>query len=370
MSNPLNCAGCRNPLPKREYLCCMKCEAVYDLDCANVSPKLFELLERKEQWKCPECKSKLPKTGNINTPVRNTTPATEKQGKKQVTNSIISPDGKSDCYVTHRVRPTRAATAVEPNSPATTDFTANDIIAELKVFMRDLISNQTDSLRETIADLMNSITKQNVLIKELESRVCTLERKSNEKIPCDFTALESTISQLQAEISDRDQAMLANDVEIAGCPESTNENCTHLVLTIAKKIGVELDVRDIVRAERAGPPRPIVEGAAPPRPRPLAVSLARQAPRDALMRAARVRRALTTEGLQIPGPVRSIYVNERLTKHNRMLFLKARQLARDLKFEYVWTRDGKIFVRKEHGKKRDRLRSESDLLRVFGKLSI
>jgi ubiquitin C-terminal hydrolase len=64
------CAGCRRPVPKREYLRCMTCEAVYDLDCANVSYKFFNLMKKKDQWNCPECKSKKPKHGNVNTPVR------------------------------------------------------------------------------------------------------------------------------------------------------------------------------------------------------------------------------------------------------------------------------------------------------------
>lgn len=64
------CTGCQGLLPKREYLQCLACKAAYDLDCANISYKFFNLMTKKDQWKCPECVSKLPKTGNLNTPVR------------------------------------------------------------------------------------------------------------------------------------------------------------------------------------------------------------------------------------------------------------------------------------------------------------
>ena len=68
----------------------------------------------------------------------------------------------------------------------------------------------------------------------------------------------------------------------------------------------------------------------------------------------------------LPGPACAIFVNERLTRHRRQLFHKTREAANRLNWKYVWTRDGKIFARQEHGKARHRLRSESDLSRVFG----
>ncbi|VVC87859.1 unnamed protein product, partial [Leptidea sinapis] len=115
---------------------------------------------------------------------------------------------------------------------------------------------------------------------------------------------------------------------------------------------------------RVGPRRP-EEKDKPYRPRPLIVRLTRRETRDALLTAARVRRGLNTEGLQLPGPTRSLYINERLSGYNRYLFQKARLLASELKFKYVWIRDGKIYVRQEQGKERSRIREESDLFRII-----
>lgn len=114
-----------------------------------------------------------------------------------------------------------------------------------------------------------------------------------------------------------------------------------------------------------GPPRAASEGAAP-RPRPLSVRLARRSTRDALLSAARVRRRFTTEGMGLTGAARPFYINERLTKHNRQLFYKTRELAKQLQWKYVWTRDGKIYARQEHGKARYHLRTDYDFTRVFG----
>lgn len=90
--------------------------------------------------------------------------------------------------------------------------------------------------------------------------------------------LEDTILQLRMDIQVKDQEMLVNDVEIAGFPEVGNENSVHAVL-IFLPLGVQLEDRDVVSAERVGAPRAFLDGEAP-RPRPLAVrsSHARRAP--------------------------------------------------------------------------------------------
>jgi hypothetical protein len=199
--------------------------------------------------------------------------------------------------------------------------------------MSGLIQTQTDSLRAAITALTDTIKLQNSRIEQLNARVEVLENETMSHP--DISVLESTITDLRVEIQDRDQTLLLNDMEIAGYPEETGENGTHIIIALAKKIGVNLDEKDVVSAERAGAPRSTIQGSSHSRPRPLAIRLTRRATRDALIQAVRVRRNITTESLPITGPARPIYVNERLTKHYRQLFLMARDLARSHKFKYV-----------------------------------
>lgn len=336
------CSSCAKKIFKKEFLKCITCKEVYDLECANVSHRNFSLKDRKEPWEYPDCSNRGLKVGNTNTP----TFTTESEN------------------ITHRARITRV------NSPSISQKGPDyNMIEELKVYMADLIRNSMESVREAISDLTSTIRDQNIRIEQLESRVLLLENKKEQS--CDIAALESAIEQLKGDISDQDQRMLLNDVEVAGCPETPTENCVHLILSIAKKIGIDLNEKDIVSAHRAGPNRSTsatsVSSGGRARPRPLVVRLARRALRDEMLRAARVRRNLTTEGLNLPGQTNSIYINERLTKHNRLIFYKARSLAREHQYKYIWTRDGKIFVCQAQGKSRHHLRTEEDVHRVFGK---
>ncbi|XP_026330554.1 uncharacterized protein LOC113238045 [Hyposmocoma kahamanoa] len=244
---------------------------------------------------------------------------------------------------------------------------AGDIMAELKLFADEMKSTRVEMsmFRETVLELTTTIKAQNMRIEQLENKIQMLESKLNETQKCNVSDLEDTILQLRMDIQGKDQEMLVNDVEIAGFPEVGNENSVHAVLTIARKLGVQLEDRDVVSAERVGAPRAFLDGEAP-RPRPLAVRLARSHTRDGLLEAARVRRRLSTEGMGLPGATRSFYINERLSRYNRQLFQKAREVASRMNWRYVWTRGGRVYARQEQGKDRHRIQSERDFNKVFG----
>lgn len=348
---------------------CVLCKSTYDLQCANISSKRYYAFyayekQRKDNWQCPECQSKMPKTGNANTPVRSTSP-------------IECPTKPHDQNVTKRAKPSQFAASEEedlvPNIEVQEkiddkEVTTGSIMAELKLFSDEMRAARVEMgvFRETVAGLTATIKAQNIRIEQLENKVDLLECKLNETHRCNVSDMEETILKLKMEIQDRDQDMLINDVEIAGFPEVKNENTTHAVLTIAKKLGMQLEDRDLVSAERVGPPRAFLEGEKAPRPRILAVRLARRHTRDALLEAARVRRRLSTEGMGLPGATSFFFVNERLTRYNRQLFQRAREAAGRTNWKYVWTRGGRVFVRREHGKERHRIHTERDIDKVFG----
>lgn len=119
--------------------------------------------------------------------------------------------------------------------------------------------------------------------------------------------------QLKAELQERDQDMLCNNVEKASIPDASVESAGHIVLAATKKLGLELEERDIVSAARAGPARVTPESGSPVRLRPIVIRLARRIQRDAFLRAARVRRGASTSVMGVSGTLRPFYVNERLT---------------------------------------------------------
>lgn len=152
-------------------------------------------------------------------------------------------------------------------------------------------------------------------------------------------------------------------------PETNAGNPVHIMQAIGSKLGISLDDRDIVSAERVGGRQLNVTSSAGPtvsRPRPIVVRLARRDLRDQLLASARVRRGVTSADLDLPAPVQRFFLNERLTKTNRLLFRKAREAAGALSWKFVWTKQGRILARKAPGDKAQRIRTEGELSRVFG----
>lgn len=202
------CAGCTKPLPKKEYLRCALCKAAYDIECANVSSKryyAFYALEkqRKDSWKCPECLSKMPKTGNVNTPVRSGF-----QDGFDSTRIDDSPNNLYDRNVTVRAKSSKLVAVEEEaanlsfNQSRTedlggTEVVASNIMEELKLFSGEMRAAREEMcmFRETVAGLFDTIKAQNIRIELLEDRINILESELNENLnhKCNASDLDGTI---------------------------------------------------------------------------------------------------------------------------------------------------------------------------------
>ncbi|KAJ2937717.1 hypothetical protein O0L34_g17857 [Tuta absoluta] len=100
--------------------------------------------------------------------------------------------------------------------------------------------------------------------------------------------------------------------------------------------------------------------------RPIVVRLGRRFLRDHFIKQARVRRGADTTDLGLPQhtPMK-FYINERLTKSNRVIFGKARDAAQTAGWRFVWTREGRIFARRTESTGILRLRSLNDVERML-----
>ncbi|XP_063837219.1 uncharacterized protein LOC135086420 [Ostrinia nubilalis] len=324
--------------------------------------------ERKGAWRCVECMSNLPKIDNTNTPVR----------------------GFHGGITYHRGAATGSpielniSTAENLNDTAhnqTLDLTDRQaILLELRAFREEMLTEirtnraQIEQLNEKVTALTGRVSECENRIDQLEVRMNTLESGRTEGLEKELDkSVLTSIENIKAELNDRDQDLLLNDLEISCVPEVKGESLSHVIMTLASKLGVGLGQQDIVSVDRVGRVlEAAAEPAAPRRPRHIVVRLSRRAVRDQLLQAARVRRGATTEGLGLPEPSRRFYVNERLTKLNRALFRRTRDLANQLNWRYVWTRDGRIYARQypTRDSPRLRVRSESDLVRVFGEAAV
>ncbi|CAG4961354.1 unnamed protein product [Colias eurytheme] len=233
-------------------------------------------------------------------------------------------------------------------------------------------------LRTEISNFRSDMTKLTALVTNFDSRLDSIEERvsqleSGACVAADNEQLQQSLDSidlLKKQLNESEQEKLLNDVEISGVQENTGENLLHIAITLAQKIGISIDERDIVNVHRRGVRKRVdTNGSAASdaiQSRPIVLRLTRRHLRDELLRAARVRRGADTSGTGVGGEPRRFYVNERLTYANRKLFFAAREkLGRSNNWRFVWTRAGHVYARRDSKSKIVNVRSEYDIDKVF-----
>lgn len=291
--------------------------------------------ESKLKWVCPDCSAVLraKKSGdNSHTPVRGSTDFTNVTTRKKQSQNTEPAD-------------------------------ISELTGEIR-FLREEISLLRAGLEETTVSLNrchDRLDELGITLSNQESRIKYLEGCEKDNV-----ILKERVAQLSNDMNAQSQNLLRNEIELLGIPETPNESIVHTVLVAARKVGVDLEDRDIDWANRVGPRRPPSETleAHARLPRPVVVRLLRRGKRDELLKAAKLRRNVTSADLDLPGPPLRVYFNERLTKENRMLFRDARIICKEKGFAQCFCSHGAIFIRKRDGKPATLVRGFADLANI------
>lgn len=335
------CVACGKFLSSAGAATCTTCPGMYHKACVGIS----EIGSAVKDWVCPECHCKKRRKGdNSSTPVKN------------ISEGIVAPPLAPDTV------------CLSSPAPPGGNSDLRDMRAELAEFMAESRGFHKE-VRATMASMgerMNTFEQRLVV---LEQREMPVAQQSVE-----VAELQVKVALLKSELNDRDQDMLLSDLDIGHIPEEKGENIIHTLTMLSAKLGITLEDRDIVFAERVGSvDRSEAEdggGGISLRPRRVVVRLARRHLRDELLHAARVRRNLTTADFGLAGPPRRVYINERLTRSNRQLFHRVREECRNRQWKYSWTRKGRVFARQADGKPVHCFRLDADIARVFGTESV
>ncbi|KAJ8735626.1 hypothetical protein PYW07_007246 [Mythimna separata] len=135
---------------------------------------------------------------------------------------------------------------------------ATDFATELRLFKVELRSEfqlmhqEFRQLRTEMAQLKDSLKASDQRVDNLEARLGSLEQRLEQKVHPDRGHLENTIDELRCQLNARDQELLLNEIEVSGVPECKDESALHLVKVLGTKLGVAIDEKDVVHAERVG----------------------------------------------------------------------------------------------------------------------
>lgn len=360
---PNVCAGCLLPRKGKETLKCTICKSIYDLDCANIPFKKFQLMgkDNRQCWKCPKCRSVEPKVGNINTPVNLQTRSSDNVTMR----GMNKPRRKSSDDI-----PDEDINDSNGNLRALIKEELDVVSRSLTSSFAELLTERLSKINETITSLESSLSHSNSLYEDLKVRLALYE--SREKaLEQDLLEANNKITLLSNQITANDQNGRMNNLEITGIPYSKVENLNNILNNIAVKVGFELKSTDIdyVHRVRKFPMKTDSnsEDSSPQRvyrPANIIVRFTQRQRKRDLLAAVRARRSLTTVDAGIDGAAKPVFINDHLTRFNKNLYRQVRQLGKEKNFRYIWINDSKIFVRKNETSKALLIRCELDLDKI------
>ena len=191
-----------------------------------------------------------------------------------------------------------------------------------KAMFQDILEKEMATQREQFTSLLN---QKDQTIKLLEQSVATLQEK---------------VAKLESGHDGLEQYGRRYSLRVKGIPETEQENTDTLILDLAKKMDVPLELQDISRSHRLGKPSQT--------PRPIICRFTTYRARANLYKARR-------------SSPKGVFLNEDLTKNRQHLLYLCRQSKRDGNIIHCWSSDGQILVRKEERGTIVAVNSASDL---------
>ncbi|KAF6214146.1 hypothetical protein GE061_008885 [Apolygus lucorum] len=322
---------------------CQTCASEFHLECVKITKEEFKFIrESKKPWYCQTCVRARRASLNDDSPIPARSSSTD-SGKAKVQRDNPEPTMQKmmDAINSLREEVKVSNDAYIRKLDAHTKE-IKDISAHLNQYS-DLIQQNTEAINGLRTELM----LLNNGVQDLRDRNKALERK---------------VSTLQSIVEDMDQSALTNAVEISGIPVDQQKSVIELVELVGRAVNFEINKRMINNCfRRQGPVTASNPGL-------MFVSFISKLDKDAFMSAARRTANLTSRQLGfIDGEEIRIYINHSMTYAKRKLLNMVKTYKRENNYKFVWTRNGKIFIRKSETSSIIEIRTAEDIAEKLSK---
>lgn len=214
------------------------------------------------------------------------------------------------------------------------------------------------TIKADISDLKESHEMAHQLLATLSDSVQAIESRVNkvEKVVHEVPAMQTEIIRLQQELENRDQWSRANNVEIRGIPQTNNEDLYGIAQKIGQLCNFPIKKEDINYIAR-------IPTRVPNKDKSIIVAFNNRYIKEELVALARKTNQLHLLKLGFTSSEK-FYVNDHLTQRNKTLLNKARSLAKEKNFKYIWVKHCKIMARKSDSSHSFFIRNENDLMKI------
>lgn len=194
---------------------------------------------------------------------------------------------------------------------------------------------------ETLKLEIKSLKKENETLK----KTCLELKNENQNAYGQIDKIEGDMHEMQQYSRNR-------NIEIVGIPLTEKEDILKVTEKLASVLNVTYETKDISAVHRL----PSRNGKNPN----IVVQFVSRFKRQEWLVASKGRK-LNAKQLSTHLKDSNIYVNEHLTPYNKTLLGRARGLRKESVVDFVWCKEGKIFVRKKDGDKAVLIKRMEDL---------
>ena len=232
---------------------------------------------------------------------------------------------------------------------------------------------------QAMDDLKQSVDFVSAEFDSLTHRVSDVEEKckdvltENIFLKAEVLRLSNAIKQHSETMSNIEQCSWRDCIEISGIPEEPGEDTNELTIKVGSLMGLNIDKNDISVSHRLPTKGQLQSCSSRLRPRAGAVSNAvSQHPRiivkfvrrdikDVFYSGRRHSKDKTTRDIGLSRSSVNQYISESLTPRNRTLFNECLKFKKEHNYKYIWTQNGRIYLRRNGEKPSNVISCNQDL---------
>lgn len=221
----------------------------------------------------------------------------------------------------------------KPNdtSDSEEEISNNEIFKKLEKLEKalDFMSDGFDEMRRENEDIRKLLKQQEKENRQLKQKVLNMEK---------------TIELYEWE-------KIENNIIISGVEKQDRGEDTR---EITEKILKKLKIKEVEKYIQASYRNTRHEST-------ITVKLSNKETKTEILKARKEIGKINTLDCGIKGKNNAIYINEQLTSKANKLLYYARQLKKENKIKYAWSREGKIYIKQHDSDEKLRIREEEDL---------
>ena len=232
--------------------------------------------------------------------------------------------------------------------------------------IKDLIHKEIAPFNAKIAHFQTTLNELDNSVKFLSAKydkLVTQSQSSNEKqrkVEANLEAFKKNLISVEEELDDFAQYLRRDCVEISGIPATENLRCEDIVTSLGQEMGLELDDSDISIAH----PLPTFSDVKDDK---VIVKFTRRETRNEFYskrKSVAGRKASTFDSFKehdLAGAEKMVYIGESLTPFRKKLFGAVNKIKKKLEWKFIWTNNGRIYLKQSDSSRSYTFVSGSDL---------